>query len=291
MKRYHFSSYGFTLIEIIIVLVLLGILAATAVPKYFDLQAEAQKKAFQSTVAEAQGRINTRFGQLLLEGNSCEKAVEAVSTLDAIEDKAVGVFGEHVLQIEGKSISRWGTAVQAKRTEDADSAFIDTGAKLYVAACDTSLDTYLDTTVKGLIEKFWDEGHRDRDTDEFIKKYLQKITLGNGTTVQLDKEHGNLVGNTGTPASAKLQLNFKDKNGNLVNIQFTTRNDGTTTIHQLYLTPVATRKKVQIIHSSFVNAKAENAQTYKKIMDDMGIDTSKFEEALTNPEAKEFDIL
>jgi prepilin-type N-terminal cleavage/methylation domain-containing protein len=49
------NEKGFTMIEIIAVLVILGILAAVAIPRYFSLQERAADKVAQGALAEAYG--------------------------------------------------------------------------------------------------------------------------------------------------------------------------------------------------------------------------------------------
>ena len=62
------SESGFTLLEIIAVMVIMSILAVVAVPKYFDLQAQAKIRAMETAMAEAVGRVNGYFAQQVLAG-------------------------------------------------------------------------------------------------------------------------------------------------------------------------------------------------------------------------------
>lgn len=57
---------GFTLIEIIAVIVLLGVLAAVLVPKYSDLTSEARNKAAMQAIAEGQARVNAAAARYIL---------------------------------------------------------------------------------------------------------------------------------------------------------------------------------------------------------------------------------
>ena len=68
MKKKAKNEKGFTLIEIIAVLVIMGILAAVAIPKFFDLQARARQKAIYTALSEMKVRVNQRFASALLDG-------------------------------------------------------------------------------------------------------------------------------------------------------------------------------------------------------------------------------
>lgn len=127
------SKAGFTLIEIVMVLVLLGILAAVAVPKYFDLQEKAEVQAAKAMVAEVQARINGEFANKLLDqGATCTQAVEAVKTALT---SGITVTKGYSISVDMSSGTNGVYPVTVSKGEDPNKKAVYTEGKVAVPTC------------------------------------------------------------------------------------------------------------------------------------------------------------
>jgi MSHA pilin protein MshA len=90
-----FNRKGFTLIELIMVIVILAILAVVAIPKYFDLQAEAKAAAEKGVVGGVRAGIYTYY--------AAHKAFPA--TLDSADSAACSKTNACFTEVIGPGIT------------------------------------------------------------------------------------------------------------------------------------------------------------------------------------------
>lgn len=70
------TQQGFTLIELIVVIVILGILSITALPKFVDLTTEAEEASANGVLGAAQGACAITFAQNRAQKNTSASYID-----------------------------------------------------------------------------------------------------------------------------------------------------------------------------------------------------------------------
>ncbi|MCH4292805.1 type II secretion system GspH family protein [Shewanella sp. 3B26] len=88
------KQQGFTLIELVVVIIILGILAVTAAPKFINLQSDARESALQGLKGAIQGANSLLYSKAALAGKESKatETIDIAGTSATTDDVAI-VYG------------------------------------------------------------------------------------------------------------------------------------------------------------------------------------------------------
>ena len=86
------SQSGFTLVELVVVIVLLGILGVTALGKYQDLSADATTAANEGIASEMAAAASINYAAFILTPGSEDTDIDSGTTCDETDADILGLF-------------------------------------------------------------------------------------------------------------------------------------------------------------------------------------------------------
>jgi len=126
MKNRIKNNKGFTLIELVMVIVILGILAAVAIPRFVDLQGSARTSVANGIGGALAGQITMLHANKLINKNATYDAAIVTASIDASGFTLTGLSGVITAVLDDATNYTW--------TYNTNGGALTTGAGKFQAA-------------------------------------------------------------------------------------------------------------------------------------------------------------
>lgn len=138
---------GFTLIELVVVIVILGILAVTAAPRFLNLQDDARASALQGLKGAIDGASGIVFGKAAVQGKESQASGQNVQNIPVVYGYPAATSAALTLAVNGlENDWTYVTATAGSDTTAGTVVYTYKGNKFTNAADATCTVTYTEAT-------------------------------------------------------------------------------------------------------------------------------------------------